>query len=221
MKGTGSQRSRPASVSPEATAGRTFTPRQLFGWVLLLVGIGFTAGVLVHATLTAPAAPAGQGMVAAPAPGLPAPLPSLESRQAVEQLRTHLEHDPEDIDSRLRLANALFDAGRHAEAVREYEQVLAVRPRDADVRTDMGVSLRETGQPGLAAAAFRQAIEAEPRHATAHYNLGVVLAHDLGDTGGAIAAWERYLDLEKDPRKLAQVRQGIAELRGRTPQSSP
>ncbi|MFA6111073.1 MAG: tetratricopeptide repeat protein [Candidatus Latescibacterota bacterium] len=216
MGGSGSRRSRPAPASPgtTTTGGRTFTPLQLFGWILLLLGIGFTAGVVVHAALTASTTPTGGVATAVPAPQ-PSPLPSLEAGAAIQQLRTHLEHDPGDLDSRLRLANALFDAGRHAEAVLEYEQVLAARPRDADIRTDMGVSLRETGKPGLAAAAFRQAIEVDPGHATAYYNLGVVLAHDLGDAAGAIAAWERYLDLETDPQKQAQVRQGIAELRAR------
>ena len=238
MAATGSHRPGPSRTEPPAApnglpaGSRVFTSRQLFGGTLGLLGIGFVAGVLAHALLSGPAippspppAPQAASSPSAPtvAPGppraMPTPLASLESRQAILELQSHLEHQPDDVEARLRLANALFDAGRHAEAVTEYEQVLAARPHDADVRTDLGVSLRETGQPQLAAAAFRQAIADSPRHANAHYDLGVVLAFDLHDTAGAIAAWERYLDLETNPDKIAQVRQALAELR--QPPTSP
>lgn len=214
-KRTGAPPGRPQS--PAAPSGRVLTPPQLFGGSLILLGIGFAAGVLTQSMLAPAASQAPPAaMVAPPAAavqGLPPGAVSMEARQALDDLRSHLDHEPDDVDARLRLANALFDAGHHAEAIPEYQRVLAVRPGDADVRTDLGVSQRESGQSAQAAASFRQALVDSPRHANAQFNLGVVLAYDLGDKAGAIAAWERFLDLETDPQRQAQVRQALAELR--------
>ncbi len=203
--------------SPVVASGRVLTSPQLFGGSLILLGIGFAAGVLTQSMLAPVASPAPPAVMSAPpaaaVQGLPPGAVSMEAHQAIEDLRSHLDHEPDDVDARLRLANALFDAGKHAEAIPEYQRVLAARPGDADVRTDLGVSQRESGQSAQAAASFRQALVDNPRHANAQFNLGVVLAYDLGDKAGGIAAWERFLDLETDPQRQAQVRQALAELR--------
>jgi tetratricopeptide (TPR) repeat protein len=83
------------------------------------------------------------------------------------------------------------------------------------VRTDLGIAHRRTNRSDLAARAFRRAIQDAPRHLNAHYNLGVVLAHDLNDPAGAIAAWKRYLELAPEAPNRDDVRRGLQELQSR------
>lgn len=196
----------------------TFTPFRLFTGCLLLVGIGFAAGVLVQASV-APAPRASAAMNppagAPPASRAPVQLPSFGDMQAVEQLKEHLRHEPDDVATRTRLAHALFDLGNYRQSIEHYQLILEIRPTDADVRTDLGIAYRRTDRSDLAAAAFRRAIQDAPRHRNAHYNLGVVLAHDLDDPAGAVAAWERFLELAPDAPNSADVRQAVQDLQNR------
>jgi hypothetical protein len=224
--GTSSRRPPRPAPSPASPPGLAepriyaFTPLRLFVGSLLLVGAGFAAGVLVQASLTSPApGPATPPPVSSLSPpgAAPRPMPSFGELQAIEQLRTHLEHAPDDLEARIRLGNALFDAASYPEAIVQYQLALEARPGNADVRTDLGVAQRLIGRSDLAAQTFRRAIQDDPRHPNAHYNLGVVLAQDLGDPAGAIAAWERFLELSPGAANRDEVQQALRQLRGQSP----
>ena len=203
---------RPAPPDPPSPRAYTLTPRQLFPGVLLLVAAGFAAGVVVQSGLS--------GSTPRPLSSLPAPSPRIDPRPAadgafaIEQLKASLQRAPGDLDTRIRLGNALFDAGRYTDAIAEYEQVLAERPGDADVRTDLGICQRRSGRSDLAVASFAQAISDVPDHVNAHFNLGVVLDADLGDPASAIAAWERFLELAPGAPNAARVRDRLRQLDG-------
>ena len=101
----------PEAAVSETSGGSqlyTFTPLKLFGSGLLLLGIGFAFGVLVQASLTPSAAPAAPARAATPAQTAAPQLPSFAELQAIDGLKEHLAHDPEDLDTRLRLGHALF-----------------------------------------------------------------------------------------------------------------
>jgi len=200
---------------PPPPAGYLISPLKLFLGGLLLVVVSFTAGVLVQSQLSpASRAPA----PAAFSPTSPAPFsptPSLEKLQAVQQLKNHLEHAPEDLEARIQLANDLFDMENYQEAVVHYRLALEKRPQDPDVRTDLGTALHRLGRNDLAVQEFRKAIESSPMHLNAHYNLGVVLANELSDPQGAIAAWERFLELDPNAPQAAQVRASLQQLKSR------
>lgn len=215
------QQTAPPEAAVSETSGGaqlyTFTPLKLFGAGLLLLGIGFAFGVLVQASLTPSAAPAAPARAATPSQAATPQLPSFAELQAIDGLKEHLAHDPEDLDTRLRLGHALFDAGNYSEAAEHYNIYLESRPTDADARTDLGVAYRRTRRSDRAADAFRRAIQDVPGHLNAHMNLGIVLANDLDDPAGAAAAWERYLELAPNAANSDAIRRSLEQVKGRIP----
>ena len=203
----------PATPPTPSSGGYTLSPLKLFAGSLLLLAAGFTAGVLVQSSL-GPSQPA---LNPPPAESVPRVdlLQQLDASRAIEQFKAHLEHAPEDLETRIELGNALFDAGRYPDAIAQYQLVLEKQHRNADVRTDMGIALRRSGRSDLAAAAFRRVIQDVPDHVNAHFNLGVVLANDLDDPGGAITAWERFLELAPNAPNASQIRSTLQQLKTR------
>jgi FkbM family methyltransferase len=81
-------------------------------------------------------------------------------------------------------------AGRLAEAVNLYQDILGRQPRHAAVHCNLGNLLREQGRIADAAAAYRRAIALLPGFPEACSNLGV--AHmEQGQVAGAIEAYQR------------------------------
>jgi Flp pilus assembly protein TadD len=192
--------------------GYFISPLKLFGGGLLLLLLGFSAGVLVQGQL------AGAPKAASPAtPPLSLAAPQggpdrLALSQTLQQLRNHLDHAPEDLEARLQLGNALYDLESFAEAAVHYRLYLEKHPENPDVRTDLGTSLHRSGRHEDAVREFRRAIEYAPTHLNAHYNLGVVLANELNDPAGAAAAWKRVLELAPTSPQAAQVRLSMPQL---------
>lgn len=111
----------------------------------------------------------------------------------IEEYRTILAEDPNNLAAVIALGNAYFDSGQWQEAIHMYERALAINPRSADVLTDMGTAYRNMGRPDRALAEYRLALALEPGHAAARYNLGAVYAYDVKDYRRAINAWEQLL----------------------------
>jgi len=199
-----------------AAPGYFISPLVLFGGGLLLVVLGFSAGVLVQGQL------AGTPKAASPPASHPALSPAtpqgggpdrLALSQTIQQLQRHLEHAPEDHETSLQLGNALYDSERFAEAAVQYRLYLEAHPENPDVRTDLGTSLHRTGRNEDAVREFRKAVEYAPTHLNANYNLGVVLANELNDPAGAAAAWKRVLDIAPTSPQAAQVRLSMPQLK--------
>jgi Tfp pilus assembly protein PilF len=66
------------------------------------------------------------------------------------------------------MASALGRLGRHAEAVKEYEQALAVDPRSEDIYNLLGKSLAEQGMHAGALEQFRKALAVNPASGDAY-----------------------------------------------------
>ncbi|MES1205975.1 MAG: tetratricopeptide repeat protein [Pseudomonadota bacterium] len=83
---------------------------------------------------------------------------------AVEQgARAVLESDPASYLAGLRLAFAVYNAGRFAEAEGLYRRVVARYPSDADARAGLGWSLLRQGKRAEARDQFLQAARTAPR----------------------------------------------------------
>ncbi len=88
-------------------------------------------------------------------------------------------------------------AGRHAEAVAGYRQLLRADPGQAEVYVNIGIALKAQGQPGEAAACYRQAIQLKPELVEAHYNLANVLK-EQGRFDQAVESYEHAVRLKPD-----------------------
>lgn len=201
--------------SPAGTPGYSISPLKLFGGGLLLLVLGFSAGVLVQGQMAGGANP--PSLPPAAAPVSLAPVQGGPDRmglsQTILQLKSHLEHAPEDLDARLHLGNALFDSESFAEAAAQYRLYLEKHPENPDVRTDLGTALHRTGLNEDAAREFRKALEYAPNHLNANFNLGVVLNHELNDQAGATKAWKRVLELAPNSPQATQVRLSMPQLK--------
>jgi len=130
----------------------------------------------------------------------------------IEEYRTILAEDPNNLAAIMALANAYFDSGQWREAARMYERALELNPRNADVLTDLGTSYRYLGRPDRAREAYRRALGFEPGHVNARYNLGVVYAFDFKDYARAIYYWEDLLRIAPNYPGAAALRSRIAAL---------
>jgi tetratricopeptide (TPR) repeat protein len=133
----------------------------------------------------------------------------------IEEYRTILAEDPNNLAAVMALGNAYFDSGQWREAIRLYQRALTKDPRNADVLTDMGTAYRNLGRPDRALAEYRRALALEPGHVNARYNLGVVYAYDVKDYARAIRAWEELLRLAPNHPEADTMRTSIAAFKKR------
>ena len=165
----------------------------ILGWVIGVQQAGNRASAPVAAT--APAA--GQG-AARQAPPLD------EAR--VQSLMTILKNDPKNAGAMVQLANTYFDAERYPEAIKWYEEGLALDPKNPDASTDLGVSYYYTGQTDRALKQFEHSLTIDPRHTKTMLNQGIVLAFGKQDLAGAEAKWKQVIELAPDSPEAQAAR---------------
>ena len=103
---------------------------------------------------------------------------------------------------------------RCEEAIACFRQAAQLAPSDPSSFNDLGEAYRRAEQFERAEQCFLTALELRPTYRAAHYNLGLTYAS--GDKAPrAIEQFERYLELAAGAPDADQVRQWIAELRGR------
>ncbi len=131
----------------------------------------------------------------------------------IEEYRTILAEDPNNLAAVVALGNAYFDSAQWREAVRMYERAVELEPRNADVITDLGTAYRNLGKPERAISEYRRALALEPGHLNARYNLGVVYAYDFRDYARAIRLWEDLLRLAPNYSEAKTIQARIAALK--------
>ncbi len=182
----------------------------------LFIAIAFVAGIVVGviAAVTyedkTPITPAAMR----PLPSSPSPAaPSADWQRQIESLQSILKDDPKNVNARVQLGNAYFDADQFDRAIEAYSKALEVDPKNADVRTDMGIMYRRKGNFDRAIAEFKKAAEDDPQHVNSRYNIGIVLLHDQGDLKGAIKAWEDFLKVETTGPRAENIRNQMVKMR--------
>jgi cytochrome c-type biogenesis protein CcmH/NrfG len=177
---------------------------------------------------TATAAPAAQQTAATTAPVAGGSGQSVQLNESeVRALVTAAEQRPEDVAVRVRLGNMMFDAERFTEAIRWYEQAIALDPKDINVSTDLGVSYYYTDQPDKAVAQLDKSLAIDPVHTKTLLNLGIVRAFGKQDLKAAAAAWEKVIQLAPDSPEGRTARQALDNMKaahpevGGTPAAAP
>jgi tetratricopeptide (TPR) repeat protein len=92
---------------------------------------------------------------------------------------------------------ALFEQGRYADAVKEFERALAVED-DVPTRIDYANALKKLGRSDEAEAQYRRVLAGDPRNATAWFNLGNSLRDERHDTRGAVEAFRHATESDPD-----------------------
>ncbi len=131
----------------------------------------------------------------------------------IEEYRTILAEDPDNLAALIALGNAYYDSGQWQKAIIIYDHALLVDPRNADVRTDMGTAYRNLGMCDRALAEYRLALQHEPAHLNARYNMGIVYAFDKKDFRSAIHVWEEILKIAPNYPHDEYIKSSIAAFR--------
>ena len=95
------------------------------------------------------------------------------------------------------LGNALGQAGRHEEAIEQYEQVLRITPDNFDGHHELAGTLARLGRLAEAIRHWERALQIKPNSAEAHYDLGVALEH-VGKPDEAMEHYEQALRFKPD-----------------------
>lgn len=126
-----------------------------------------------------------------------------------QSLEEVLAQNPEDKDARLNLANLYYDWGMKTymngsqeeakgyldKAIANYEEVLK-DGQNVNVLVDMATAAFYGGKEDLAEEKYQEALEVQPDFLNGLYNYGVFLMYAKENYGGAIAQWEKALEIE-------------------------
>ncbi|MBI4478089.1 MAG: tetratricopeptide repeat protein [Acidobacteria bacterium] len=157
--------------------------------------VGWILGAQAQNGRPASAPPAPQGQSQAPTSTEASSRAAILDENQVQALRSIADKDPKNVQARVQLGNLYFDAERYDQAIKWYENALTLDPRDPNVSTDLGISYYYTNQPDRALAQFDESLKIDPRHTKTLLNIGVVRAFGKQDLQGAVAIWEKLLEL--------------------------
>lgn len=134
---------------------------------------------------------------------------SSEVQQQIEVLRKKAASKEATAETWKELGNIYFDSDQPEQAIKAYDQALALRPDDTDILNDQGAMYRQTGDFQRAVANFEKAFSIDPNNLESLYNGGYVYAFDLNNIPKALVMWRRYLELESKSDTAQQVRSFI------------
>jgi len=142
--------------------------------------------------------------------------PQLDEARAAT-LKQTAERDPRDTRTRIELANLYYDAERFDDAVRWYEEALALDPKNVSASTDLGISYYYLNQPDRALAQFERSLAIDPAHTKTLLNVGIVRAYGKDDLEGAVKAWQRVVELVPDSPEGKVAKQALDAVRSAHP----
>ena len=204
----------------EPGAGQ-WTSTQAYVLSLICLLLGVAVGYLVRGS--APASPAAITQARAGATeASPASLAAPASEPTTEQLRQmadtrarpllkQRENDPKNSALLYQIGNLYYDAQQYPEAVKYYEESLAIDPKATDVRTDMATAYHLMGQPDRAIQEYDAVLKIDGKHVNALFNEGMVKWQDKMDVNGAIRSWRRLLEAHPDFAQRDKVEKLIAQ----------
>lgn len=117
-----------------------------------------------------------------------------DHKGAERLFRRGLELDPKSAELHNALGWTLFQEGRTAEAVAEYQRAIANEPKHVKSHNNLALALVELGRLDEAATHFRRSLELEPK-AEIYSDLGFVAAR-LGRPDEALANYRKALELD-------------------------
>jgi cytochrome c-type biogenesis protein CcmH/NrfG len=159
--------------------------------------------------------PAGGPSVMPVAQAAPSPSTPVVNEQELQAYRDILKNDPKNARAAIELANRLYDAARYAEAITYYQQAFALDPKNIAVSTDLGTALWYVGRADDALAQFDQSLALNAGHPQTLFNIGIVRSQGKSDHPGAVAAWEKLLELNPTYPEASRVRQMIDDSKAR------
>jgi tetratricopeptide (TPR) repeat protein len=138
-----------------------------------------------------------------------APAPSLADE--LETLAHAAESNPDDANAVDVYATAALKQKRYDEAIRHLKVAVARLPEYTEGYYKLAFAYRQKREWADAADYYRRYVGVNPARTDTYFGLGAAL-QGLGDKKGAVAAYEKYVALEKSPAKQRFVDEARAEL---------
>jgi len=113
------------------------------------------------------------------------------------------------------LGYVLVAQGRSAEAIKHYEEALAINPNYSEVINNLGTALLNQGRLDEAAKYYHRAIEIYPGFAEAYNNLGILLTKQ-GQTAEAIEQYRKAIELNPNRAEFYNNLGNLLATKGRT-----
>ena len=105
-----------------------------------------------------------------------------------------------------------FDQQKFDDAIKHYQQALAVRPDAINVRTDAGTAMFYQKRFDEAIAQFQQVLKQDSTHAQTLFNMGVAMLHGKNDPKGALQYWEKLVETNPNHPQTGFVKEQIRQL---------
>ena len=175
------------------------------GWIIGSQQATLVPRARVAQTEAAPAA-------SAPATSASTPAPAILDEAKVAALRTIVDKDPKNVASRTELGDLYYDAGHYPDAIKWYQESLALNPKDVNVSTDLGVSYYYNNEADRAIQQLQHSLEIDPSHAKTLLNLGVVRAFGKQDLKGATEVWQKLVQVAPQSPEGQQAKQALDSL---------
>jgi len=129
-----------------------------------------------------------------------APPPRAKQETELLAVQKRLASDPESIDLRLKRAVLLSGVGRHADAAKEYIQVLERDPNNLVALNNAACVLIAMGNRTAARTVYKEAVLRHPDHLTSRVNLGNLLLEEC-DRPTALQQSEQAMQLLRESRE--------------------
>lgn len=186
-----------------------------FGIAGVLFGLiaGWIIGSQQSTARPAPAAP----QQASNAPASPAARAPVLDETQVTALKSVAEREPKNAQPRAQLANLYFDADRYDDAIKWYDEALALAPNDVNVITDLGVCYYYTNRPDKALELFNRSLKLDPKHTKTLLNVGIVKAFGKQDLQGASEAWQEVLKIAPNSPEAQAAQRALNSLQSAHP----
>ncbi len=134
-----------------------------------------------------------------------------DRKGAIAELRQVVQLRPDIVEARINLAAFMLEAGNAADAVPLLEGALVFEPANPLIHLNLGDAYRLQGRPDEALKQLDWVTKAAPNLAQTYYNIGLVYLFSEAITGvtdaqaadSAIAAFERYLEMQSSARPIA------------------
>jgi len=143
--------------------------------------------------------------------GLPDGHPPITTEADFETLKQAVERAPQSTPLIIDLANKYYDAGRYKDAVRYYQQALALDPKNVSVLTDLGTAHFYSGRPDEAIGLYNRSLAIDPSHVQWLHNLVIVNLQGKKDAAAARAALERLKSVAPGNASIPDLTRMIEE----------
>lgn len=134
---------------------------------------------------------------------------SIDKQQQIETLQKKAASKDATAEIWKELGNIYFDTDQPEQAIKAYEQALALHPDDTDILNDQGAMYRQTGDFQHALLNFKKAFSIDPKNLESLYNSSYVYAFDLNNIPKALVLWRQYLALDSKSETARQVQSFI------------